>query len=92
MVPVTIAGGVEANGSDIKSVSISVKDEYGKYEYNNLTFGSTVMLEAWRNGNDTDGRKYTITVVVTDNGGITTAKTAMVTVPHNKKKMKEFFH
>ena len=83
MVPVTIAGGVEANGSDIKSVSISVSDEYGKYEYNNLTFGSTVMLEAWRNGNDTDGRKYTITVVVTDRWGITTAKTATVTVPHD---------
>jgi Concanavalin A-like lectin/glucanases superfamily/Chitobiase/beta-hexosaminidase C-terminal domain/Glucodextranase, domain B/Bacterial Ig-like domain len=82
MVLVTIAGGVDANGSDIKSVSISVSDEYGKYEYNNLTFGSTVMLEAWRNENDTDGRKYTITVVVTDRGGITTAKTATVTVPH----------
>ena len=83
MVPVTIAGGVDANGSAIKSVSISVSDEYGKYEYNNLTFGSTVMLEAWRNENDTDGRKYTITVVVTDWGGITTAKTATVTVPHD---------
>ena len=83
MVPVTIAGGVAANGSDIKSVSISVSDEYGKHEYNNLTFGSTVMLEAWRNENDTDGRKYTITVVVTDRWGITTAKTATVTVPHD---------
>jgi len=83
MVPVTIAGGVEAYGSDINSVSISVSDEYGKYEYNNLTFGSTVMLEAWRNANDTDGRKYTITVVVINRGGIKTAKTATVTVPHN---------
>jgi len=83
MVPVTIAGGVESNGSDIKSVSITVSDEYGKFKYNNLAFGSTVMLEAWRNGNDTDGRKYTITVVVTNKGGITTAKTATVTVPHD---------
>jgi len=85
MVPVTIAGGVDANGSDIKSVSISVSDEYGKYEYNNLTFGSTVMLEAWRNGNDRDGRKYTITVVVTNKGGIATAKTATVTVNYPQK-------
>jgi len=83
MVPVTITGGVEANGSDIKSVFISVSDEYGKFEYDNLTFGSTIMLEAWRKGNDTDGRKYTITVVVTDKGGITTAKTVTVTVPHD---------
>jgi len=83
MVPVTIAGGVDTNGSDIKSLSISVSDEYGKFKYNNLKFGSTVMLEAWRNGKDKDGRKYTITVVVTDRWGITTAKTATVTVPHN---------
>jgi hypothetical protein len=83
MVPVTIAGGVNANGSIIKSVSISVSDEYGKYEYKNLAFGSTVMLEAWRNGNDTDGRKYTIAVVVTDLWGGTTTKTATVTVPHD---------
>jgi hypothetical protein len=86
MVPVAITGGVEATGSDIKSVLISVSDEYGKFEYNNLTFGSTVMLEAWSNGNDTDGRKYTITVVVTDRCGITTARAATVTVPHDKSK------
>ncbi|MGB9080762.1 MAG: Ig-like domain-containing protein, partial [Desulfuromonadaceae bacterium] len=89
IVPVTIGGGVEAYGSDIKSVSISVSDEYGKFKYNNLTFGSTVMLEAWRNGNDTDGRKYTITVVVTDKGGTTTVKTATVTVPHDMSKLKK---
>ena len=82
MVPVTIVGGVEAYGSEIKSVSISVRDEYGKIKRDNLTFGGTVMLEAWRNGNDKDGRKYTITVVVTDKGGTTTAKSATVTVPH----------
>jgi len=86
MVPVTIAGKVEAYGSNIKSVSISVSDEYGKFEYNNLTFGSTIMLEAWRNGNDTDGRKYTITVVVIDGGGIKTAKSVTVTVPHDRSK------
>jgi hypothetical protein len=86
MVPVTIAGGVDANGSAIKSVSISVTDGYGTYEYSNLAFGSTVMLEAWRKGNDMAGRKYTITVVVTDTEGITTAKTATVTVPHDKTK------
>jgi hypothetical protein len=44
------------------------------------------MLEAWSNGNDTDGRKYTITVVVTDRCGITTARAATVTVPHDKSK------
>lgn len=85
MVPVTISGRVKSNGSDIKSVSISVQDEYGKYQYNNLAFGSTIMLEAWRNGNDTDGRKYTITVVATDKGGVTATKTATVTVLHSQQ-------
>lgn len=89
MVPVTITGGVETNGSVIKSVAISVSDEYKKFEYNSLTFGSTVMLEAWRKGNDKDGRKYTITVVVTDMGGGKTVKTALVTVPHDKPKLKK---
>jgi hypothetical protein len=87
MVPVKITGGVKANGSDIKSVHISVSDEYGKFNYNNLTFGSTVMLEAWRNGNDMDGRIYTITVEVTDKLGITTAKSATVIV-RNKEWLK----
>ena len=94
MVPVTITGGVEANGSNIKSVSISVSDEYKKYEYNNLKFGSTVMLEARRNKNDKDGRKYTITVVVTNKEGITTAKTATITVPHtipDRKRIIDFW-
>jgi hypothetical protein len=87
MVPVTITGGVETYGSDIKSVSISVSDEYGKIKYNNLTFGSTVMLEAWRNGNDKDGRVYTITVVVTKWGGTKTTKTATVTVRSPQKTL-----
>lgn len=90
MVPVTITGGV--TGSDVKSVSISVSDEYGKCEYKNLTFGSTVKLEARRDGNDRDGRKYTITVIVTNKGGIKTAKTATVTVPHDESKIKKSFN
>jgi hypothetical protein len=89
MVPVTIGGGIDANGATIKSVSISVSDEYGKYQYNNLKFGSTVMLEAWRKGNDKDGRKYTITVVITDKAGNKTAKTATVTVPLKDPKPKK---
>jgi hypothetical protein len=91
MVPVKISGGVKANGCAIKSVVISVSDEYGKIKYNNLAFGRFVMLEAWKKANDKDGRKYTITVVVTTKGGITTAKTATVTI-RDKSKCKEIFH
>lgn len=89
MVPVTITGGVDAVGSAVESVSISVNDEYGTFNYNNLVFGSVVLLEAWRKGNDKDGRIYTITVVVTSKGGTTTTKTATVTVPHDESKSKK---
>ncbi|QWV93274.1 chitobiase/beta-hexosaminidase C-terminal domain-containing protein [Geomonas oryzisoli] len=84
MVPVKITGGVEAYGSRIASTSVSVSDEYGKIQYKNLTLGSTVMLDAWCNGTDKDGRKYTITVAVTTVGGMTTTQTATVTVLHDK--------
>ncbi|MBJ6798789.1 OmpL47-type beta-barrel domain-containing protein [Geomonas propionica] len=85
-VPVTIKGGVEVFGPAVKSVSISLSDEYGKYNYRNLSFGSTVMVEASRKGNDRDGRKYTISVVVTDAAGKKIAKTATVTVPASQGK------
>ena len=82
MAPVKITGWVKANGCAIKSILISVSDEYGKFHYKNLAFGRTVMLDAWVKANDRDGRKYTITAVVTIKGGITITKTATVTVPH----------
>ncbi|WP_224959437.1 OmpL47-type beta-barrel domain-containing protein [Geomonas subterranea] len=84
MVPVKITGGVEAYGSRIASTSVSVSDEYGKIQYKNLALGSTVMLDAWCNGTDKDGRKYTITVATTTVGGMTTTRTATVTVLHDK--------
>jgi len=81
LVPVKILGKVDANGASIKSVAITVSDEYGKYAYKNLQFGSTVLLETWRKGTDKDGRTYTVTVVVTDMMGKTTTKTTTVNVP-----------
>ncbi|MBU5636883.1 chitobiase/beta-hexosaminidase C-terminal domain-containing protein [Geomonas sp. Red69] len=88
MVPVKISGGVTGSGAPVKSVSVSVSDEYGKIAYKNLKLGGTIMLESWRNANDADGRKYTITVAVTDAAGVTTTKTTTVTVPHDKGKGK----
>lgn len=86
VVPVTLGGEVIPHGSDIQSLSISVADEYGKYIYRNLRFGDVVPLEAWRKGNDMDGRIYTITAVATDMAGNTTAKTTTVIVPHDASK------
>jgi hypothetical protein len=86
LVPVTIDGNVTTYGSDIKEVTISVADEYGTHNRQGLKFGDTILLEAWRNGNDKDGRVYTITAVVTDQAGNRTTKATTVIVPHDTGK------
>jgi len=86
LVPVTIAGNVATNGSEVREVTISVADEYGKYNLQGLKFGDTLQLEAWRDGNDDNGRVYTITVVVTDQAGNRTTKSTTVIVPHDMGK------
>ncbi len=86
LVPVVISGNVATFGSDIKDVTISVADEYGKYNLQGLKFGDTVLLEAWREGSDMDGRVYTITAVVTDQAGNRATKSATVIVPHDMGK------
>jgi len=83
LVPVTVDGNVVTFGSDVKDVTVSVADEYGKYNLQGLKFGDTVWLEAWRDGNDKDGRIYTITAVITDSAGNTTTRAITVTVPHD---------
>ncbi len=83
MVPVTIVGLLNVPFYDIKSLKISVADEYGEYNFTNLKLGSTVFLEAWRNGNDLDGRKYTFTAVLTRKDGSKSTTTAVVVVPHD---------
>jgi hypothetical protein len=86
-VPVLIAGWIRHPcHSDIESVVISVGDEYGKYTYTNLHFGSVVMLEAWREGNDKDGRIYTVTAVATHRDGRKTTTVRRVIVPHDLSK------
>jgi len=82
--PVLIAGWIKYPcKSDIISVDISVTDEYGIFNYTNLHFGSVVMLEAWRKGNDKDGRIYTITAVATHKDGRKTTTVGRVIVPHD---------
>ena len=83
MVPVTINGVLNVPPSDIKSLGISLADEYGEYNFSNLTLGSIVLLEAWRHGNDLDGRKYTFTAILTLKDGSKATATAVVLVPHD---------
>jgi hypothetical protein len=69
----------------------SVTDEYGQVQPSGSftpngggAFGFAVPLIAARNGNDLDGRTYTIHVSVTDLGGQTGSCTAVVKVPHDQ--------
>lgn len=86
MVPVTIGGKLNIPVADAQSVDISLADEYGLYSYENLKFGATVLLEAWRDAADKDGRRYTITAVVTRRDGSKTTTATNVLVPHDAVK------
>ena len=93
MVPVTIAGTITDSGSGVKAstATYAVIDEYGSVHPSGpITLGSngsysfTIQLQASRNGNDKDGRQYTITVRAQDNAGNNGAASTGVTVPHDQ--------
>jgi hypothetical protein len=89
MTPVTISGIV--TDFSPTTASYQVVDEYGKVQpAGAVTLGVggaysfVIKLEAYRNGNDADGRVYTVTVTATDAGGLTSTKSTIVLVPHNQ--------
>ncbi len=84
LVNVVLSGSIAESGSGIASTIITVTDEYGIYNTTALGLGSTVQLESWRRGTDSDGRLYTITAVTTDNAGNQSSpKSTTVIVPHD---------
>jgi peptidoglycan hydrolase-like protein with peptidoglycan-binding domain len=90
MVPVTISG--TASGAGVTSISYKVTDEYKKVQPSgtatvnaNGTYSFVVSLEAYRNGNDMDGRFYTILLTATDRFGRITTTTVIVRVPHDQQ-------
>jgi hypothetical protein len=50
------------------------------------SFDMPVKLEAWRNGDDLNGRVYTIHLTITDDAGNTVAPERYVIVPYDKTK------
>jgi hypothetical protein len=65
-------------------------DEYGQIQPSGSVplgadgrYAFTVALQASRNGNDRDGRHYTIKVSATDHAGNPGDASATVTIPHN---------
>lgn len=86
LIDILVNGGAQDSGSGLLSVVLSITDEYGKYNLTLPAFGSTVALEAWRDGLDKDGRIYTLTAVATDRAGNTTTRSSNILVPHDMGK------
>jgi hypothetical protein len=89
MTPVTVRG--TTTGAKV-TVSYVVADEYGKVQPSGTAtvdaagnYAFVVSLEAYRNGNDADGRLYTITVTARDQFGRTVSATTTVRVPHDQQ-------
>jgi uncharacterized membrane protein len=93
LVTVTVSGAITdgANGSGVQAGTYQVIDEYDQLQLSGNfspdeadgSYAFTVKLQASRNGNDRDGRRYTIEVSATDNAGNEGSKSAIVTVPRN---------
>jgi len=90
-VVVTVSGTVTAGTQAIIASAYAVKDEYGQVQPNGsvtllaggaYSFG--VLLVAARNGDDRDGRTYTIVVGAKDAIGNVGSCSAVVTVPHDQ--------
>jgi hypothetical protein len=88
MTPVTVSGVI--TDASPATATFQVTDEYGVIQPQGaVTIGAggaysfVVSLEAWRKGNDSNGRLYTITVTATA-AGQTSTKTTTVLVPHNQ--------
>jgi len=92
MVPVTISGTViQGEGCSLIGATYTVNDEYGQNQSGSLMIGASggsfsqaIQVEAWRQGNDFDGRLYTITVSALNSIGEAT-KSVEVLVPHDQR-------
>jgi hypothetical protein len=87
MTPVTVSGSAMGPGM---TVSYTVADEYKKVQPSGTAvvnasgaYAVVLSLEAYRNGNDQDGRLYIITVTGRDQFGRTVVTTTTVRVPHD---------
>jgi len=89
MTPVTVSGTVSGTGV---TLTYAVTDEYKKVQPSGSAtvdssgrYSFVVMLEAYRTGNDDDGRFYTIQETARDQFGRTATASAIVRVPHDQK-------
>jgi hypothetical protein len=93
-VPVTLAGVATDGGSGVDAVTVRVLDEYGLVQpavapvagngAARLEWRVSFELEASREGQDRDGRVYTIEVTVADRACRTATAVVQVLVPHDQ--------
>lgn len=83
MVDVFIGGVARDLESGLASVVFTVTDEYGIIQPTISGFNTTIKLEAWRAGDDKDGRRYSIKAVATDFAGNVSTASTVVLVPHD---------
>jgi hypothetical protein len=92
LVTVTVSGMIRdaLGGSGVNRAAYQVTDEYSQIQPSGSVtpepdgrYAFTVALQASRNGNDRDGRRYTITVSAIDNAENLGDASATVTVPRN---------
>jgi hypothetical protein len=93
LVPVAVAGTITISepGCAPAAGAYVVTDEYRRVEPSgsvtvgpNGTFSFSVLLQASRLGNDTDGREYTITITATGSGESIGSQRRTVIVPHSR--------
>jgi uncharacterized repeat protein (TIGR01451 family) len=86
MVDVTISGSATDNTSGIGSTTFTVIDEYATISPTLSGFNTTIQLQAWREGNDKDGRVYTILVTAKDMANNEATSSTKVICPHDQGK------
>jgi hypothetical protein len=93
-VPVSVSGQITDAGSgvDVSSASFLVTDDYRRIQPHGTvavgaggTYSFVLELEAQRNGNDKQGRNYSICVRASDRAGNIGSATIVVSVPHDHR-------
>jgi hypothetical protein len=93
LVPITVSGTITDEGSAVSEITAAyeVIDEYGSVQPSgdvtiaaDGNYSFTIDLQASRNGNDANGRLYTISVYALDSAGNEGSASADVTVPHDQ--------
>lgn len=75
---------ISVDSPGAESVEIEIIDEYGTFSQTAYGNNLSIKLEAWRKGNDKDGRIYKINVKAISASGETKSTTTSVVVPHDK--------